>query len=197
LKSLLALLVALAALLTVAQVANAQTGDSVTGTAATGFGRGYTVYTFDVHSGPRGEQPTGTVKLVGLFGSTSPGTIGPLEVSCLTVNGNRASMFAPAPPNSSGIAALAISVEDNGSGQDGIDFHTVATLPDDCPVPSAVSEPTASGDITVTDAPPPTVYAQCRFERVATGITAFRAKYGLGPNHDHAMRHCVRLYSGF
>jgi hypothetical protein len=38
---------------------------------------------------------------------------------------------------------------------------------------------------------------KCVFERAATGITGFRAKYGLGPNHDHAMRHCVRLYTGF
>jgi hypothetical protein len=79
---------------------------------------------------------------------------------------------------------------------------------------------------TVHDAKPwPTQYAQCRhagwvglgldsraqcdevvlyqarqaciFERVAHGITAFRAKYGLGPNQDHAMRHCVRLYTGW
>ncbi len=38
---------------------------------------------------------------------------------------------------------------------------------------------------------------KCIFERVSHGITAFRAKYGLGPNHSHAMRHCVRLYTGF
>ena len=82
------------------------------------------------------------------------------------------------------------------------------------------------GDVVVTDAPPPpTTYAQCRmggwvgygfdshasciayvhdqarqkciFERVAHGIVAFRAKYGLGPAQDHAMRHCVRLYTGW
>jgi hypothetical protein len=81
------------------------------------------------------------------------------------------------------------------------------------------------GDIVVTDAEPPATYTQCRqagwvkygyashpqyieavhdwarqkciFERAATGITAFRAKYGLGANDDHAMRHCVRLYTGF
>ena len=81
-----------------------------------------------------------------------------------------------------------------------------------------------TGDLVVTDAPP-TTYTQCRqagwvkygfashadcityvheqarqkciFERVAHGITTFRSKYGLGPDHDHAMRHCVRLYTGF
>jgi hypothetical protein len=82
-----------------------------------------------------------------------------------------------------------------------------------------------NGDIAIHDAQPPATYAQCRqagwvgygyashaqcidavhqyarqkciFERVAHGIVAFRAKYGLGPNQDHATRHCVRLYTGF
>lgn len=82
----------------------------------------------------------------------------------------------------------------------------------------------AIGDIVVTDAPPAT-YTQCRqagwvkygyashaacisavhdfarqkciFERVAHGIVAFRAKYGFAPDQNHAMRHCVRLYTGF
>jgi hypothetical protein len=83
-----------------------------------------------------------------------------------------------------------------------------------------------SGDITVIDALPlPTTKDQCRrggwitfgfsshaactayvhdlarrkciFERVAHGIVAFRAKYGLAPDQHHAMRHCVRLYTGF
>jgi hypothetical protein len=79
-------------------------------------------------------------------------------------------------------------------------------------------------DYVVTDAPP-TTYTECRqagwvkygfashaacidyvldlarrmciWERVAGGITRFRAKYGLGPNDEHAMRRCVRLYTGF
>ena len=38
---------------------------------------------------------------------------------------------------------------------------------------------------------------KCIFERVAHGIAAFRAKYGLPPDQHHAMRHCVRLYTGF
>jgi hypothetical protein len=38
---------------------------------------------------------------------------------------------------------------------------------------------------------------KCIFERVTHGIAAFRAKYGLPPNQDHAMRHCVRLYTGW
>jgi hypothetical protein len=81
-----------------------------------------------------------------------------------------------------------------------------------------------TGNVIVTDVQP-TTYSQCRqvgwvkyglasrsacityvhelarrkciFERVAHGIAAFRAKYGLPPNQHHAMRHCVRLYTGW
>ncbi len=48
----------------------------------------------------------------------------------------------------------------------------------------------------VVSAAPQVVAAQTP-QRAAGGITRFRAKYGLGPNHDHAMRHCVRLYTGW
>jgi hypothetical protein len=203
--------------------AEAPAGDSVTGVASAGAGRQDTEFTFDAHSGPLGENPTGTVSFKSLFGNA-----GPLEVACLSVSGKRASMVAVAPPNTSGVAGLLISVEDSGPGPGGekLDWRTVSSLPPDCPVPAQVFADTTSGDIVVTDAPPPpTTYAQCRlagwvkygfashaacnayvherarqaciFERVAHGITAFRSKYGLGPDHDHAMRHCVRLYTGF
>jgi hypothetical protein len=92
---------------------------------------------------------------------------------------------------------------------------------DPAAIPSFTNE---DGNVAVTDAQP-TTYTQCRqagwvkygfasraacidyvhdlarrkctFERVAHGITAFRAKYGLPPNQHHAMRHCVRLYTGW
>jgi len=200
--------------------AQVPTQDSVTGSATTGAARSSAEFTFDVHSGPSGENPVGTVTLDTFFGP-----IGPLDVSCLSVNGTRASMFADAPPNTSGVAGLLISVADGGPGQDRIDYQVEEAVPAGCPVPSAVFTPTNSGDISVTDAQPPATYPQCRqagwvkygyaghaqcidgvhefarrkciFERAATGITAFRSKYGLGPNHDHAMRRCVRLYTGF
>jgi len=38
---------------------------------------------------------------------------------------------------------------------------------------------------------------KCIFERAAHGLLPFRAKYGVGPNHDYAMRRCVRRYTGF
>jgi hypothetical protein len=206
-----------------ASAAPAPAGDSVTGVAASGAAREFIQFTFDAHSGPSGENPTGTVTFESFFGSS-----GPLPVSCLTVSGKRASMIGVAPPNTSGIAGLAISVEDVGPGPGGekLDWSTVPTLPPDCPVPSAIVNGTETGDIVVTDSPPPpTTYAQCRlagwvkygfashaacnayvherarqaciFERVAHGVVAFRLKYGLGPSHDHAMRHCVRLRTGW
>jgi hypothetical protein len=33
--------------------------------------------------------------------------------------------------------------------------------------------------------------------RVAHGIVTFRSKYGFAPDQNHAMRHCVGLYTGF
>ena len=93
------------------------------------------------------------------------------------------------------------------------------------PSPAIPAFTNEKGNVVVTDSPPPTAYAQCRkagwvrygfdshaacngyvhdlarrkciFERAAHGIDAFRTKYGLGPSQDHAMRHCVRLYTGW
>jgi hypothetical protein len=199
--------------------AQVPTQDSVTGSATTGAARSSAEFTFDVHSGPSGENPVGTVTLDTFFGP-----IGPLDVSCLSVNGSRASMFADAPPNTSDVAGLLISVEDNGAGQDRIDYRVATVAPTGCPVPSAVYTPTNAGDVSVTDAQPPATYAQCRqagwvtygyaahaqcitavhdharkkclFERAFTGIGPFREKYGVGSNHDFAMRRCVRRYTG-
>jgi hypothetical protein len=195
--------------------------DSVTGTAATGEGRSSVEFTFDAHGGVPGERPTGTVHVDAFLSD-----LGKLDVTCMGVSGSRASVIVRAQPNNSGIAGLAISVEDGGAGQDRIDWRTVSSLPSDCPAPSEVLDPTVSGDVVVTDAPlPPTAYAECRqggwvkygfdshpacsryvhdwsrqacaFERAGIGIAAFRSKYGLGPRQDHAMRRCVRRRTGF
>jgi hypothetical protein len=150
--------IASTALLAASAAAQPPTQDSVTGTAATGFGRAYTEFTFDVHSGPSGENPRGTVTLDTFFG-----IIGPLDVGCLSVSANRATMFALAPPNTSGVAGIAIAVEDRGPGTDGIDWQVASTRPAQCPVPAAVAASTVSGDVVVTDAPPlPTSKDQCK-----------------------------------
>ena len=204
-----------------ASAAPAPAGDSVTGVATNGDGRDFTRFTFDAHSGASGENPTGTVVFDTLFGS-----FGALPVSCLTVSLKRASMVIDAPPNA-GIAGFYLTVEDNGPGpQEGLDWSILNSLPPDCPIPSGAISQSETGDIVVTDSPPaPTTYAQCRqagwvkygfaghadcnayvherarqaciFERVAHGVTAFRLKYGLDPDHTFAMRHCVRLQTGW
>jgi hypothetical protein len=202
--------------------AQAPTQDSVTGFAAADEGRRSVDLTFDVRSGPSGGKPTGTVRFDALLID-----LGDLEVSCLAVSGNRATMIAliPSPPPAP--AGVLISVEDNdGAAADAVAWSFLTTLPSGCPVPSAVSEPIRAGDITVTDAQPlPTSREQCKhggwrtfgafknqgdcvsfvrlrarqactFERVAHGVGAFRAKYGLGGLQLHAMRRCVRQRIG-
>jgi hypothetical protein len=199
------------------------TQDSVTGSAAAGEGRQSVDFTFDVHSGPSGESPTGTVSFDAFLAD-----LGDLEVSCLTVNGNRASMIVLIPPLSpSAPAGVLISVEDNdGAAPDGLSWRFLDTLPTACPVPSAVGEPIRSGNVIVTDARPfPTSKEQCKhggwrsfgafksqgdcvsfvrqrarqaciFERVGHGVPAFRAKYGIGVHQRHAMRRCIRQRIG-
>jgi hypothetical protein len=133
-------------------------GDSVTGIVATGEGRAFIEFTFDAHSGPSGENPTGTVHPDAFLAD-----LGVLEVGCLGVSGNRATVIVKAPPNTSGIAGLEISVEDGGPGQDRLTWHTISALPADCPAPSEVLGGTVSGDLVVTDAPPlPVSKEQCK-----------------------------------
>jgi hypothetical protein len=215
--SVAAVLMAVTGVLASSAAAQAPTQDSVRGSAGTGFGMGFALYTFDVRSGPSGENPTGTVTIDSFFG-----VIGPLDATCLSVSANKAAMIFRAPEPTSAVAGLAIAVQDDGPGQDRIDFHTVAALPNDCPVPGEVSAPTISGDITITDAQPlPTATRQCKhggwrsfgvfknqgdcvsfvrhqarqeciYIRAAHGRPAFRAQYGHGIHKRHAMRRCIR-----
>jgi hypothetical protein len=132
--------------------AQGQTGDSVTGTATFDTDIvGPVTFIFDAHSGPNGENPTGTV--------TNPALgIGPLPVNCLAVSGNRAVI---------GVSIDALIVVDNGSPGAGLD--TVASP--DVPVASCTDPPpialgpftAISGDVVVHDAQPfPTSKDQCK-----------------------------------
>jgi hypothetical protein len=163
-------------------------------------------FTFDAHSGPSGQSPSGSAEWIDrtdLFGGS---------VTCLTVTGNRATIgFA----NQRGALTDIVKggflfVEDNGmpgAGQDNVRGQLLFDAPPTvCPTNTVVYRPGPDGDtvtqgeLTVNDALPLSRHRArqaCIFERVAHGITVFRAKYGLGPSHDHAMRHCVRLYTGF
>lgn len=218
-----ALALGVAAATPAGSAAQAPPQDSVTGLAATGEGRLSVQFTFDVHSGASGENPTGSVSFDALLVD-----LGALEVSCLTVSGNRASMIvlisSPSPPAPAGVL---ISVEDNdGAAEDRLAWNFVTTLPTECPVPSEVGEPILAGDITVTDAQPfPTSKEQCKnggwqtfgvfenqgdcvsfvrrqarqqciFIRAAHGRPAFHAWYGSGVHKRHAMRRCISTRIG-
>ena len=125
--------------------------DSVTGMATAGVGRLSVDFAFDVRSGPSGQSPTGTVGFDSFLVD-----LGDLEVSCLTVSYNRASMVVLIPPAPNAPAGAVISVEDNGAGvEDRVGWHFVTPAPTECPVPTTViGEPIRAGDIAVTDAQP-------------------------------------------
>ena len=176
--------------------AQAPTQDSVTGSVATGEGRAFVEFTFEVRSGPSGESPTGAVRFDALLID-----LGELPVSCLTVSGNRASMIVLILSSSPSVPeGVLISVEDDeGAAGDGLSWTFLSTLPTECPVPSEVGRPLLTGDITVTDAQPLTARRQarqeCIFIRAAHGRLAFRAWYGTPVTKRHAMRRCVRQRS--
>jgi hypothetical protein len=151
--------IALAAVLAATAAAQVPTEDSVTGFASTGEGHLLVDFTFDAHSGPSGENPGGTVRFDALLID-----LGDLEVSCLTVSGNRASMVLRIPPIPAAPAGILVSVEDNdGAGADGLSWDLVTLLPTDCPVPDLIAGPINGGDITVADAQPlPTSKDQCK-----------------------------------
>jgi hypothetical protein len=203
----------------------------------------YIRLTADARSGPRGESPSGTMTwderfLGGLHHNST-------QVSCMSVSGKvaiigvsgtRTTLFSGGTFDSS-IAGL-IRVTDAGGSDSALDrfeFDVSARFPSQPPLPAPTdcsafpaglpAYANDQGDLAVTDALPPSTYAQCRlggwikygygthaecitavhewarmkciFERVAHGIVAFRAKYGFAPDQNHAMRHCVRLYTGF
>jgi hypothetical protein len=151
---------ALAALVASTAIAQVPAQDSVTGSFTTGNDRAEFVFTFDVRSGPSGENPTGTVGVH----SIGAGDLGTFAVSCLGVSGNRATVVAPllAPPP--GPAAIVIHVEDNGSSGDRVAWSFVSPLPTMCPPPITVPEnEEPSGDVTVVDAQPfPATRDQCK-----------------------------------
>jgi hypothetical protein len=118
--------------------------DSVIGTAALAGGA---AFEFNVHSGPSGENPTGSVRL--------PASDVPARVTCLAVDGSRATVgvdnFDP------GLGDAILLVEDNnGAGSDRLavfsfpDFVTVCPSASD--LPEGALRPVATGDIEIVDA---------------------------------------------
>ena len=193
-------------------------------------------------SGPAGEQPGGSIGLH--EGGPTPGAsaLSTAAVTCLSVNGHTAIIGVTGSRNRFGASEAVTPFTGLVRVADTIQFAvkngtkngpslpgptSCSTFPGPFPTgnfqfPDLTNK---SGEVVVTDRPPPTSYAQCRsggwrtfgaftsqadclafvhdrarqaciFERVAHGITAFRSKYGLGPNHDHALRRCIRLRAG-
>jgi hypothetical protein len=150
---------------------------------------------FDSHSGPSGENPTGTVQLFSEAGNGTNHAITALAsgpVTCLNVIGNRAAIgfVAHSPfPFLPGFGTLV--VEDNGSaGTDQSATLTNAQQITTCPDPRTIAlQPITAGDSYVHDAlTGPQARAACVAERASIGRRAFRAKYG---NPAHALRNCI------
>ncbi len=191
----------------------------MTGAISYGEGRSGLGFTFNPSSDSRGTVTIYTF-VAGDLGTFAVSCLGVTGNRATIV----APFPGTGPPTPAGVV---IQVEDNGPSGDKVDSSFVSTLPSSCPPPTAVFEdPFTFGDVTVTDArDAPSAYLQCRqakwvqygfashadciayvherarqaciFERVAHGLPAFWAKYGLGPNQHFAMRHCVRIRTGW
>jgi hypothetical protein len=110
--------------------------------------------TIDAHSGPSGENPVGTIEAIGFTGT----------ISCLNVNGNRASLGVNFP-----FGQFLLLVEDNGPGTNDRRGFGDPVLPDNnvCPDPDTLSDrlspPGVEQDYIVHDAPAlPSVKDQCK-----------------------------------
>ena len=119
----------------------------------------------EANSGPSGESPTGSVA-VQIITSEGPGPSFDGRVTCLSVEGNRATVgadFFSGPPG-----PQLLHIEDNGGvGQDRFFSESVPSAPAQCPAPlPAGSGPlVANGDFTVVDAKPKPRFftlAECR-----------------------------------
>jgi hypothetical protein len=150
--------VALGAMLALPNVAGAQvpTGDSVVGNGETGIGNSFS---FNVSSGPSGENPTGDVSAV-FFGTFFQST----SVDCLAVSGNIATFAGALGPNTFDLTHYKVTVEDNGPTGDTVGI-TATTTPFDCaePLGPEFALPLTDGEIVVVDAPAlPTSKQQCK-----------------------------------
>ena len=151
-SSLLALATACVAVTAAAPPRSAQTGDSVTGRIQVRTSASTVLdVSFDAHSGPSGEQPSGTVT------DNGSGNVG--FVQCLNVVGNQAVLIA-----TGNNFIILISVEDNdGGSQDRFGFDSLFGGPLTCPDPGTFGlDPITSGNIVVTDVPFPTSREQCK-----------------------------------
>jgi hypothetical protein len=139
------LITALLLCLPAAALGQAPPGDSVTGT---GTFTDSNAFSFDVHSGPLGENPTGTAGL---------GFFVPGAVTCLHVEGNTAILQVNTPTFS-----FPVTIKVTDGTPDRVDSAPAGGDPCGGGV-GIVFQIVASGDIVVTDAQPfPTSKDQCK-----------------------------------
>jgi hypothetical protein len=115
----------------------------------------------DARSGPSGENPTGSFGLV-VITSEGPGPSFTGRVTCLSVEGNRATVGVEIFGGSPG--PYLIHVEDNGgAGEDRYRPELVPTVPAQCPPPLPAGSAIYPGDFVVHDAlAVPTTKEQCK-----------------------------------
>lgn len=122
-----------------------------------------TALSFDVRSGPLGENPTGEVSF-----RLEPG--GPVltsnSVDCLAVNGSTATFAGTWRPNPYGMTHYGITVVDAGpaaSTPDLLGMVSTTNAPVGCAGHGGVNLPLITGGVVVTDAQPlPTSNDQCK-----------------------------------
>jgi hypothetical protein len=132
--------------------------DSVMGSGTAGETRADVfLFQIDAHSGPSGENPSGSVHI-------TPGEIGqPFggPITCLAVTGNVATLNFETQPGSTSVATLVAT--DSPAG-DQVAYVGGGRAPTDCsPVTNPPNQPLNGGDIVVVDAQPtPTTKHQCK-----------------------------------
>jgi hypothetical protein len=135
--------------------------DFVVGTAGFGDPQAGVTARIDAHSGPRGENATGTAT----FGARATMFGGP--VTCLSVNGNRAVIGGDSAfVGPEGYLFVVVDNSATGVGPDlfGVVFPPPAVAPTTCPSNlDGPLEAAVSGDLVVHDAQPfPTSKEQCK-----------------------------------
>jgi hypothetical protein len=153
----LALATVVAAVAVPAASAQTPAGDSVTGSGTAGETRADVfLFQIDAHSGPSGENPTGSFLIDPAISQPFGGPI-----TCLAVRANVATFNFEAQP---GLPSVGTIVATDSPAGDQIAYVGGGRTPTDCsPVTNPPNQPLNGGDIVVTDAQPfPTAKDQCK-----------------------------------
>jgi hypothetical protein len=186
---LIAASAALVTALAVPSVALAQTEDSVTGSLATMDAQSMPdyAYTFDVHSGPNGEDAGGTILVMEIIeGGYPPPTW--LDVQALRVSGHTAYIAVTDADPTTG--PMWIGVQDNGPGfADRFGIQSVPSIDPDNPpeVPMSEAWPSTANDVVVVDAQvnePPVITVPDTITVPATGPEGATVTYTAAATDD-------------